>query len=155
MICVVSLFFIAIFFEWNLFMSSLFFHANEIHLFIDNKIRIIDKKITQSCWTCRLSNRLYYVMTKIFEKCVFCAISSKIIKKYKIIFIEYVNIYLFHNDFVNVMSFSIFDSTNDFFVVFCFFHFFHEFCRHHCFSFALKFDWRRNLFFFSINYDDD
>ena len=104
-----------------------FFCANEVHLFIDCKIRAIDKKVVQSCRACKLSNQFCYVATKIFEKCVFCAILSRIIKKYKVIFIEYVNIHSFHDDFVNVTSFSIFDSTNDFFVVFAFFNFFMNF----------------------------
>ena len=99
-------------------MSLFFFRANEIHLFIDNKIRAIDKKVIQSCRTCKLSNRFCYVATKIFEKCVSCAISSRIIKKCEIIFIEYENVHSFHDDFVDVTFFSIFDFTNNFFVVF-------------------------------------
>ena len=108
-------------------MSSSLLRANEIHLFIDSKIRAIDQKIIQSCRTCRLLNRFCYVAMKIFEKCVSCAILSRIIKKCEVVFIEYINIHSFHDDFVDVTFFSIFDSTNDFFVVFAFLNFFMNF----------------------------
>ena len=103
--------FCIIVFYWNILLIKFvhvigfFFRANEIHLFINNKIQAIDKKVIQSCWACRLSNRFCYVTTKIFEKCVSCAISSRIIKKCEIIFIEYVNIYSFHDDFIDVTFF--------------------------------------------------
>ena len=97
-------------------MLSSFLRANEVHLFIDSKIWTIDKRIVQSCQACRLSNQFCYIATKIFEKCVSCAISSRIIKKCEIIFIEYKNVHSFHNDFVDATFFSIFNFTNNFFV---------------------------------------
>ena len=109
---------------WNSFMSLSFLRANEIHLFIDNKIWVIDRKVVQSCRIYKLSNQFCYVAMKIFEKCVSCAILSKIIKKCEVVFIEYVKIHSFHDDFVNATSFSIFDSMNDFFVALVFFKFF-------------------------------
>ena len=115
------------FFWWNLLMSSSLLRANEVHLFINRKIQAIDRRIAQSCRVCRLSNQFCYMTTKIFEKCVSCAISSRIIKKCEIVFIEYVKIHSFHDDFVNATSFSIFDSTNDFFVVSALLNFFMNF----------------------------
>ena len=105
-------------------MSSSLLRANEAHLFINSKIQAIDKRVAQSCRACRLSNRSCYIATKIFEKCVSCAISSRIIKKCEIIFIEYVNIHSFHDDLVDATSFSIFDSMNNFFVTSVFLNFF-------------------------------
>ena len=136
-------------------MLLLFLRANEIHLFIDSKIRAIDRRIAQSCWTCRLSNQFCYVATKIFEKCVSCAISSRIIKKCKVVFIEYVNIHSFHDDLVDVTFFSIFDSTNDFFVASVLFNFFMNFVV----TTASRSFWNliedETRFFISTNCDDD